>query len=365
MSELKLSDYGFNILQIESTAACNMACSFCPYPLKDDKTSKLELTKIYSLLDQLDSKDHGLEYITFSQFNEPLLDNRIFEILDYCNKKNLPVLFITNGLLLNKEKNVENLLKYQPKIKISLQVLDEKKHKDARGLNLELDRYVSTVVKFCKVVKNTNIDLTIDLGCNFNENKFNYNLRKIFGIQTGDPSAPKTVDQTMNMFSKFIDYFYSITDEPYKKNFQNLKNYKDFFKKNNYDQNGYKIYDNVTLKLKTFFFGRRISSFSPINDNFACGSKILGILADGSVVPCCLAYEDSISLGNVNNLNLRDILNNGKSFLFNLRTKNQKKHDTCKKCFGEPTRRGAIVRNLYNLLPLKIKNSTWMNSLKD
>lgn len=365
MSELKLSDYGFNILQIESTAACNMACSFCPYPLKDDKTSKLELAKIYSLLDQLDSKDRGLEYITFSQFNEPLLDNRIFEILDYCNKKNLPVLFITNGLLLNKEKNVENLLKYQPKIKLSLQVLDEKKHKDARGLNLELDRYVSTVVKFCKAVKNTNIDLTIDLGCNFNENKFNYYLRKIFGIQTGDPSVPRTIDQTMNMFSKFIDYFYNITDEPYKKNFQNLKNYKNFFKKNNYNQNGYKIYDNVTLKLKTFFFGRRISNFYPINNNFACDSKILGILADGNVVPCCLAYEDSISMGNINNLHLKDILNNGKSFLFNLRTKNEKKHNTCKKCFGEPTRRGAITRNLYNLLPIKIKNSTWMNSLKD
>ena len=41
--KIKISDYGFNILQIESTAACNMACSFCPYPLKEDKISKIEL----------------------------------------------------------------------------------------------------------------------------------------------------------------------------------------------------------------------------------------------------------------------------------------------------------------------------------
>ena len=38
MKKLNLSNFGFNILQIETKAACNMACSFCPYPLKDDKT---------------------------------------------------------------------------------------------------------------------------------------------------------------------------------------------------------------------------------------------------------------------------------------------------------------------------------------
>ena len=365
MNKIKLSDYGFDTLQIESTAACNMACSFCPYPLKDDKTSKLNIEKIFSLLDQVDLEDEKFKYVTFSQFNEPLLDNRIFEILEYCNKIKFPFLFVTNGLLLNKKKNVENLIKYQSKIKLSLQVLDSTKHKDARGLDLELDRYVSTVVDFCKSVKDTNVDLTIDLGCNFNENKFNLNLRKFLGIQTGDPSVPETMDQTMKMFSKFVDYFYDITDEPHKSKLQNLKNYKDFFKKNNYDQEGYKIYDNVTLKLKTFFFGRRISNFHAINDNFACDSKILGILADGNVVPCCLAYEDSISLGNIKNINLKDVLDNGKGFLFNLRSKGQKKHETCKKCFGEPTFRGAILRNLYNFLPRKIKNSTFMNSLKE
>ena len=89
------------------------------------------------------------------------------------------------------------------------------------------------------------------------------------------------------------------------------------------------------------------------------------MLADGNVVPCCLAYEDSISLGNIKNLELKDILNNGKNFLYNLRNKNQEKHETCKKCFGEPTRRGAFLRNLYNLLPFSVKNSKLMNSLKD
>ena len=33
--------------------------------------------------------------------------------------------------------------------------------------------------------------------------------------------------------------------------------------------------------------------------------RYLGILADGNVVPCCLAYDESISLGKVNENDLQ------------------------------------------------------------
>ena len=44
-------------------------------------------------------------------------------------------------------------------------------------------------------------------------------------------------------------------------------------------------------------------------------------------------------------------------FLKNLRTKNGEKHETCKKCFGEPTKRGAIARNIWNALPPRIQKT--------
>ena len=121
--------------------------------------------------------------------------------------KDIPVLFITNGLLLNKVNNVENLIKYGTEIKISLQVLDATKHKDARGLNLELDRYVKGVIDFCNKVKNLNhLNITIDLGCNFNEKKINYYVKRILGIQVGDPSVPKDLSDSIEMFAKFYDF---------------------------------------------------------------------------------------------------------------------------------------------------------------
>ena len=66
LEKLKLTQYGFDVLQIESTAACNMACSFCPYPLKDDKVSKLELKIFLTLLKVLTLKTKILRRYFFS-----------------------------------------------------------------------------------------------------------------------------------------------------------------------------------------------------------------------------------------------------------------------------------------------------------
>jgi|TARA_B100001059_G_C17829623_1_gene583716 radical SAM protein with 4Fe4S-binding SPASM domain len=356
LNKIKISDYGFDTLQIESTAACNMACSFCPYPLKEDKTSKIELNDIYSLLDSIDFSDKKFKYVTFSQFNEPLLDKRIFDILKYCKEKDIPVLFITNGLLLNKQHNIDNLLKFGTNIKISLQVLDSNKHKNARGLNLELERYLKTVTNFCLMAKNKkDINITIDLGCNFNDRKVNYYLKKILGIQVGDPSVPKNLTETMKIFSNYADFFYDISDENYKTALNELKTPKKYFKLEYLKQEGYKIFSNISLKIKPFLYGRRISEFYPINNNFACDSKILAVLADGNVVPCCLTYDDTISMGKLKENSLREILEKSNRFLNNLRTNNSEKNDICKKCFGEPTKRGALIRNAWNFLPNNIK----------
>ena len=159
----------------------------------------------------------------------------------------------------------------------------------------------------------------------------------------------------MNMFAKFLRYFYDISDTKYKNSLEKLKNPNKYFDNDYLKQDGFKIFDNITLKLKPFFYGRRINEFFPINNNFSCNSSILGILADGNVVPCCLAYDESISMGKVNENDLQNILEKGQTFLKNLRNNKLEKHETCKKCFGEPTKRGVMVRNLWNRMPPRFK----------
>ena len=62
-------------------------------------------------------------------------------------------------------------------------------------------------------------------------------------------------------------------------------------------------------------------------------------------MPCCLAYDNSISQGNTKHRNLKDILENN-DFLKNLRSKSGTKHMTCRKCMGEQTRRGVLFQFL-------------------
>ena len=366
MNKIKLSNFGFKILQIESTAACNMECSFCPYPLKEDKISKLSLEKIKNIIDQIDPLDKQFKYVTFSQYNEPLLDSRVSEIMKYAQNSGLKVHLITNGLLLNKEKNIENIFLYKPTVKISLQVLDSTKHMGARGLKLELDRYVNTIINFCIKAKNESIDVTVDIGSNY-LSKSKYYLKSFFGLATGDPSVPNDIKTTILQFKKYMNLFYEASDEKYKENLKVLldeKNAKKIFSQNYLYQEGFKIFKNVTLKIKPFFYGRRISDYEPRDNKFSCSSEILAVLADGNVVPCCLAYDDSISLGKIKDGNLNEILRENK-FLKNLRNINGEKHLTCKKCFGEPTKRGLFFKKFLNLLPNYVLNSRLMQFVKE
>ena len=72
-----------------------------------------------------------------------------------------------------------------------------------------------------------------------------------------------------------------------------------------------------------------------------------------------LAYNKDISMGKVRDRSLKSILS-GNKFLTNLRKKGGEKHLTCRKCFGEPTYRGTLVKKLYFALPTKIRNSKFM-----
>ena len=108
-----------------------------------------------------------------------------------------------------------------------------------------------------------------------------------------------------------MSFFYKASDEKYKKDLEVLitrDKVEKLFDRDYIFQKGFKIFDNVTLKIKPFFYGRRIKDYKPINSKFSCTNDILAVLADGNVVPCCLTYDDSISLGKINNKSLKEIL---------------------------------------------------------
>ena len=263
MEKINLSEFGFKRLQIETKAACNMACSFCPYPLKNDKISTLDFNEITKILDQINPQDKNFEHVTFHQFNEPLLDSRIFQIIEYAKNLGHKVFFVTNGLLLNKKKNVDELIRLQPEIKISLQIIENSKHYEGRGLNMDLLKYSKTIFDFCEEAKNKNIKITVDIGCNFNDNKIKHYLKKFFGLQSGDPSIINDRKNTLKTLKQFLMELSKI-DEGYfdKINLSKDTEKHDFIKSNaalsDYvTQSGFKIANNIELKIKPFFLWKK------------------------------------------------------------------------------------------------------------
>jgi len=84
---LNLKKYGYKQLNIETLGNCNMNCQFCNWNARKDKETVMPKNIVYRLVDEASSLNSGCESINFSQFNEPLLDKRIFDFISYTKKK--------------------------------------------------------------------------------------------------------------------------------------------------------------------------------------------------------------------------------------------------------------------------------------
>ena len=343
IKNLKLSDYGFSVLQIETKSNCNMACKFCPYPIREDNKSVMLEHDVFNLIDQIDPNDTNFEYVCFSQYNEPLLDSNIFKYIRYANSKKIRNLLITNALLLNNKNKRDEIVQASPTfLKISLQTINKDKFNWSRGTNLDVQDYFTRLYKLLSEIKEKKTKVSVDLACNFISPKKKI-LKKILGLSTGDFSVPDNTKQITNDLINFIkglssfDNYFKVDEEKIKSFLVNSTNY--------YVQEvGLELAPNIFVKIKPFIHGRRISEFKPLINSFSCEERILGILADGSLMPCCKTYNNDLSLGNIKKDSINKILNKNQKWLKNLRGKNNFKDEICKKCYGEPSIRGTFFR---------------------
>ena len=97
----------FHTIEIETINRCNNDCPFCPVNKHNDtrKPKRMDENLFYSLIGQLKAMDYR-GWISLFSNNEPFLDNRILDFIEYA-RKNLPnarhALF-TNASLLDVEK---------------------------------------------------------------------------------------------------------------------------------------------------------------------------------------------------------------------------------------------------------------------
>lgn len=91
-----------NEIRFETTNKCNYNCIMCARDKLKRKQETMDLKTFKHLLNKI-LIEAGQQYkiCTFSGFGEPLLDETILEKVRYVRDKNLEVLILTNGYLLN------------------------------------------------------------------------------------------------------------------------------------------------------------------------------------------------------------------------------------------------------------------------
>ena len=247
----------FKKIYIEITNSCNLTCSFCSKTKRPIKFMTKE--EFEHILQEINDKTN---YIYLHIKGEPLLHPQIIEFLQLAEKYNLKVNLTTNGTLFPKLVNKLNDCKSLHKINFSL-------HSENN-----IPNYFEDI--FNNVEELTNKPIII---------------YRIWTLKDG-----KLDKKSTEIVGKLRKH-YNLSTETVEK---------------------IKTQKNIKISSKIYVDKDNEFDWPDINDNKNCSGFCqalktqIGILSDGTVVPCCLDGEGNIKLGNIYEEKFIDILNKEK-----------------------------------------------------
>lgn len=257
-------------IYVEITNACNLSCDFC---IKNQRELKFMSEKEFKII--LEKLKNHTKYLYFHVLGEPLMHPKINEFINLASLS-YKVNVTTNGYLIEKIKNNKNIRQ----LNISLHSYNSK-------YNINLDDYLNHIFEVVDTLENTFISyrLWVDSG---------------------------NVDKVLNKLNE--KYNTSLS--------------KNSLKKNN------KLKDNIYLNKEEEFIWPSMNN-NYYNENGKCYGLIdhIGVLVDGTIIPCCLDTLGIINLGNIFKDDISSLKDNKLCNEMIRGFKNNKKvHELCKKC---------------------------------
>ena len=256
---------------LEITNNCNLNCSFC---IKNKRKPKfMSYDEFKNILSKLENQT---KYLYFHILGEPLLHPKINEFINYASNK-FKINITTNGYLIDRVKNNKNIRQ----INISLHSFNE-------SYGVSLDDYMNNIFNVIDILKeNTYISLRFWL-----KNKF----------------SQKMIDMINERYKVKLDI-------------NNIKN-------------------NTTIIKNVFISTNEEFIWPDLNNNYYSETGTcyalkdhIGILVDGTIVPCCLDSLGIINLGNIFENTIDEIKNTViyKKMLEGFKN-NKKCEMLCRKC---------------------------------
>ncbi len=267
----------FKKVYIEISNICNLSCSFCPGTkrspkMMDEKEFSLVIEKVAPFTD----------YVYFHLLGEPLLHPNLEDFLKIAEHSGLKVIITTNGTLLQKQRDVLLDSAAHYKTVISL-------HSFEANQNQNFSDYINNCLDYAKAAEGKKI-VVLRLWNNGGEDKLNRDI-----------------------LQKIEDHF----PAPWRDT-----------------RGGKQIGNNLYIQFGDKFDWPDISSQNTSDTAFCYGLRDqIGILSDGTVVPCCLDNNGEIDLGNIFETDLGEIINSPRALnIYNGFSSRKVCESLCQKC---------------------------------
>jgi len=240
---------------VELTNRCNLACDFC-LPTRRTKAD-MELSALAGLLPQL---VHFTKHLSLHVLGEPLLYPQLGQVLGLCHEHGLRVNLTTNGSLLPWYSRM--LLSAPALRQINISLHSVSGHLGGLGMT----EYLDGVMNFSRLAAAAG---------------------KIVSLRIWDLSliqreeGPRQHGDLLSRLEKFFCLSQPLAATVIA-------------------GQGIKLIDNVYLSQKELFVWPTLAG-PVLAGRGTCrgGRDHVGILVDGTVVPCCLDGEGAVPLGNV------------------------------------------------------------------
>ena len=243
----------FKKVYLEITNLCNLNCSFCHGTHRPSRFLSPDEFEI------LTEKLTGYtEYLYFHLMGEPLLHPELSTLLSLAGRRGFHVNLTTNGALLNNASDTLLSASALHRINISLQSWE------ANVCSLSLQDYVNQCASFAKAAAACGIIVSLRLWNGGGAETRNEEILEL--LRCTFPAPWKTAQHNTVLSDRVFLEFGNIFDWP----------------------------DAAADETGTCFC-------RGLRDQ-------LGILCDGTVVPCCLDADGVLALGNLFDQELRDIL---------------------------------------------------------
>ncbi len=278
----------FKKIYIEISNVCNLQCTFCPEVVRGKKFMDPALfTQAATAAAPL------TDTVCFHLMGEPLLHPEFASYLDICGTLGLRVELTTNGILLDEKRSQALLNPVLSQINFSLQAFE------SNFADRDDSEYLKRIFDFTKIALVERPNLRI-----------NYRL--------WNEGAPGSTESNDRMFEKIRQ---GLHPEFNPTRIQKQKK-------------GIHVKGLVYVHRDLRFEWPHPSQPVRAERGFCHGlSSHIGILADGTVVPCCLDKEGVIALGNCGTSRLTQIIDGTRAKKIRNGFKNRiLVEDLCRKC---------------------------------